>query len=96
MTTEDLIILIFCAVDDEMSAVPKHPQAHLYPSELITIGLLFALKGGHFRAFYRWLSRDYATLFAGVEDAHPAATALANASGLVPPLVGGTHVLHHD
>lgn len=35
MTTEELIILLFCAVDDEMSAVPKHPQAHLSPSELV-------------------------------------------------------------
>lgn len=68
MTTKELIILMFCAVDDEMSAVPKHPQARLSPSELVTIGLLFALKGGHFRAFYRWLSRDYAALFAGVPE----------------------------
>jgi hypothetical protein len=68
MTTEDLIILIFCAVDDEMGDVPRHPQARLYPSELVTIGRLFALKGGHFRAFYRWLSRDYAALFAGMPE----------------------------
>jgi len=26
---------------------------------LVTIGILFALKGGSFRAFYRWLKRDY-------------------------------------
>ena len=38
-------------------------QARLWPSELVTIGLLFALKGGSFRAFYRWLARDYAPLF---------------------------------
>ena len=54
MTTEDIIIQIFCLVDDQMKEVPKHRQAKLYPSELVTIGLLFALKGGHFRAFYRW------------------------------------------
>jgi hypothetical protein len=54
MTTEDSIIQIFCLVDDQMKEVPKHPQAKLYPSELVTIGLLFALKGGHFRAFDRW------------------------------------------
>ena len=49
MTTEDIIIQIFCLVDDQMKDVPKHSQAKLYPSELVTIGLLFALKGGHFR-----------------------------------------------
>jgi len=51
-----------------MPDVKKHPQAKLYPSELVTIGLLFALKGGYFRAFYRWLKRDYDALFAGLPD----------------------------
>ncbi len=65
MTTEDFIITLFCEVDDRMGQQPKHPQARLWPSELVTIGLLFALKGGYFRAFYRWLRRDYAALFGG-------------------------------
>jgi hypothetical protein len=68
MTTEDIIIHIFCLVDDRMKAVKRVPQTHLYPSEIVTIGILFALKGGHFRAFYRWLHRDYARLFAGLPD----------------------------
>jgi len=68
VTTEDIIIHIFCKVDDRMPGVKKHPQAKLYPSELVTIGLLFALKGGYFRAFYRWLKRDYDALFAGLPD----------------------------
>jgi hypothetical protein len=51
-----------------MGRVDKHPQAKLYPSELVTVGLLFALKGGYFRAFYRWLARDYAALFAGLPE----------------------------
>ena len=68
MTTEDFIIELFCWVDDQMGELPKHPQAKLYPSELVTIGLLFALKGGYFRVFYRWLARDYAALFAGLPD----------------------------
>lgn len=68
MTTEDIIIHIFCKVDDSMPELAKHPQAKLYPSELVTIGLLFALKGGFFRAFCRWLRRDFADLFAGLPD----------------------------
>jgi hypothetical protein len=68
MTTEDIIIHIFCAVDDQMREVRKVPQAELYPSEVVTIGILFALKGGHFRAFCRWLTRDYAALFGGLPD----------------------------
>lgn len=51
MTTELIIILIFCYVDDQMRDIRKHPQAKLYPSELVTIGILFALKGSHFSAF---------------------------------------------
>ena len=58
MTTEDIIIHIFCRVDDEMPDIPKHTQATLYPSELVTMGILFALKGGYFSPFYRWLKRD--------------------------------------
>ena len=68
MTTEDIIIYIFCLVDDSMPEIPKHSQAKLYPSELVTIGILFALKGGFFRAFYRWLKRDYDALFAGLPE----------------------------
>ena len=68
MTTLDIIIHLFCLVDDHMKDQQKHPQARLYPSEIVTIGLLFALKGGHFRAFYRWLARDYADLFTGLPD----------------------------
>lgn len=68
MTTIDLIIMIFCYVDDRMRDVGKHPQAKLYGSELVTIGVLYALKGGSFRAFYRWLKRDYAALFGGLPD----------------------------
>src|SRR3990170_1366879 len=63
MTTIDFITILFCKVDDAMRAVPKHPQAKLYPSEIVTLGLLFALKGVGERAFYRWLTRDYRSLF---------------------------------
>ena len=63
MTTEDFIIELFCRIDDAMKAVPKHPQAHLYPSEIVTLGVLFALKGLGNRQFYRRLRRDYLPLF---------------------------------
>src|SRR5215469_15729657 len=82
MTTEEIIIQIFCAVDDEMSAMPKHPQACLYPSELVTIGLLFALKGGHFRAFYRWCDPRLRRLVCRVARSQSAATLVGHASGL--------------
>lgn len=46
---------LFCRVDDEMKNTPKHAQANLYPSEVVTLALLFALKGSGNRAFYRWI-----------------------------------------
>jgi hypothetical protein len=63
VTTEDFITELFCKVDDEMTTACQHPQAKLKPSEVVTVALLFALKGVGNRAFYRWLKRDYLPLF---------------------------------
>lgn len=72
MNTFDFIIDLFCrdvrrilsrAVDDQMQSLTKHTQAKLYPSEVVTLGMLFTLKGVGERAFYRWLVRDYLKLF---------------------------------
>ena len=68
MTTEDIIIHIFYHVDNGLGQVAKDPCEKLYPSEVVTIGILFALKSGRFRAFYRWLNRDFAALFGGLPD----------------------------
>ena len=53
MTTLDFIMALFCQVDDHLPDSPKHPHAHLWPSEVVTLGLLHALKGVGNRAFYR-------------------------------------------
>jgi hypothetical protein len=63
MTTLDFITELFCRVDDQMREVVKHPLSKLYPSEIVTLGLLFALKGVGPRAFYRWLLRDWRSCF---------------------------------
>jgi hypothetical protein len=63
MTTVDFITALFYEVDEQIGAIPKHPEAHLWPSEVVTLGLLHALNGGSNRAFYRWLTRDYRPLF---------------------------------
>jgi hypothetical protein len=68
MATTDLIIHLFCLVDDRLGPMRKHRQARLWPSEVVTIGLLYALKGGSFRSFYRWLARDHAALFGGLPE----------------------------
>src|SRR5215510_3063387 len=62
-TTIEFITALFCQVDNHLSGLPRHPEAHLWPSEVVTLGLLHALKGGGNRPFYRWLTRDYRALF---------------------------------
>src|SRR2546428_9514538 len=62
MTTVEFNTALFYEVDEQMGAISKHPEALLWPSEVVTLGLLHALKGVN-RAFYRWLTRDYRTLF---------------------------------
>lgn len=64
LKSEDFIIKLFCQIDDAMGTTfERHAQSSLYPSELYTIGILFALKGIGERAFYQWLYRDYRHLF---------------------------------
>src|SRR5438034_4313563 len=63
MTTIDFITALFCQVDDPLAGIPKHPHATLWPSEIVTLGILHARKGVGNRAFYRWLTRDYRALF---------------------------------
>src|SRR5437762_2710983 len=63
MTTETIIIGLFGRVDDELGGEPKDPQAKLHLSEIVTLGMLFALKKERNRRFYRWLSTNYRDLF---------------------------------
>ena len=59
----DFTIELFCRVDDTLGWEPKPALAHLYPSEVVTLGLLYALRGQGYRAFYRWVQKELGTLF---------------------------------
>lgn len=63
MTQHDFIADLFCRVDDALSDVAKDPRAKLWPSELVTIGLLFVLRGKSQRNFHLWLSSSFLPLF---------------------------------
>ncbi len=63
MTQEHFIIELFCRVDDMLPKTKEHFQAKLSISELVTLGLLFALKGVFGRAFYRWIEQNWQSLF---------------------------------
>ena len=53
MTPQDFIIAVFSTVDQDMLEVPKYPDAKLSPSAVVTLALLFAVKGWGTRAFSR-------------------------------------------
>src|SRR5438093_2416509 len=63
MTTWDVIIALFYHVDEQLHDMPTHLEAHLWPSEVVTLELLHARKGVGNRACSRWLTRDYRALF---------------------------------
>ena len=37
MTTVDFITALFYEIDEQLGAIPKHPEAHLWPSEIVTL-----------------------------------------------------------
>jgi hypothetical protein len=63
MKQEDFIIELLVRVDDQMQDAKKHPQALLFPSEIVTLALVFAIKGGSCRAFYRFVKNNFLHLF---------------------------------
>ena|SRR5438552_376793 len=63
LSTEDFITELFVRIDEQMIDVRKDPRANLWPGEIVTLALLFAIKGVGERAFYRWLLRDWRGLF---------------------------------
>jgi hypothetical protein len=68
MTTEDFISALFYRGDEAMKDRSQPPLANLGPSEIVTLGLLFARNGSGNRAVYRWLSRDGRPLFPALPD----------------------------
>lgn len=55
MHIESFTIFLFCLVDDCCGELPKHGNSKLYPSEIVTLALLKALKGQAYRRFLVWL-----------------------------------------
>ena len=88
MTTVDFITELFCQVDDRLRGLSKHPQACLWPSEVVTLAVLQALKGVGNRAFYRWVVRDYSALISSTTRAHAIVSAVQNALALELCLYG--------
>ena len=62
-STEDFITELFYRVDTICADAQLDPLALLWPGEVVTLAMLFAIKGSTQRAFYRWASRDLRGLF---------------------------------
>jgi len=67
MTTIDFITELFYRVDGKLGNA-KHALSKLYASEVVTLALLYSLKGCGQHAFWRWLGRDYRPLFPNLPD----------------------------
>jgi hypothetical protein len=63
MPQDEFIIRLFYNIDEEMGPVKKYADELLYASEVVTLMILFAIKGGKFRAFYRWVKYNHQTSF---------------------------------
>ncbi len=58
MNIADFITELYCQIDDVLPRLPQHPQAVLSLGEVVTIGVLYAVKGVSRRAFYDWLRHN--------------------------------------
>jgi hypothetical protein len=87
----DFTIELFCRVDDVLREEKKPALAHLHPSEVVTIGLLQALKGPGYRAFYRWLRKELGHLFPRLSDSSARAVALIPSAKSLPHFGGALH-----
>src|SRR4029450_8054960 len=58
MRTVALITAVFAEVDAQRGALPTQPEAHRWPSAVVTVGLWHARTGVGNRACSRWVTRD--------------------------------------
>jgi len=92
MPTDDIIIRLFLIVDERLGNCKKRADAQLYVSEIVTIGLLFALKGKRFSAFYRWLWANYRHWFPNLPEHSRLSRLLSDYSELADEFLGLLHL----
>jgi hypothetical protein len=59
----ELITAVFSEVDAQLGAIPTLPEAHRWPSAVVTLRLWHARTGVGNRACSRWVTRDSRVLF---------------------------------
>jgi hypothetical protein len=68
MPQDEFITRLFCMIDETLGSVKKYDDETLYASEVVTLMVLFAIKGGRYRAFYRWIDYNHRGLFPKLPD----------------------------
>ena len=63
MSTIDFLMALFYQGDEQMHAMPKPPDARLWPSEGVTLGLLHTLKADSTQIFPRLGFRKHSCAF---------------------------------
>src|SRR4030095_13298414 len=56
--TVEFLTAVCSEVDEQRGALPTHPEAHLWPRAVVTLGRLHARTGAGNRACSRWVTRD--------------------------------------
>ncbi|MDX1931069.1 MAG: hypothetical protein SFU56_00540 [Capsulimonadales bacterium] len=65
----DFVLHLFVTVDDALAQNRnKDPRAHLWPSEIVTLGILYAIKGRSQTAFWRWAKANLTDFFPRLPD----------------------------
>ena len=88
MTTVDCITALFDEVDEQLHAIPTHPEAHLWPSEVVTLGLLHARKGGRESGVLSLVAARLSAVVSPPPRADTALSPLHDAPGLDADLLG--------
>lgn len=68
MPQDEFITRLFCMIDEVLGPVKKYDDETLYASEVVTLMVLFAIKGGRYRAYYRWIDYNHRGLFPNLPD----------------------------
>src|SRR5262245_25548863 len=88
MTTVDFITELFYEVDEQLRTLPKHPEARLWPSEVVTLGLLHAAQRRGEPALLSLVDARLSGLVSAAPRAHPALSSLRDPSRLDTGLLG--------
>ena len=82
MITVEFITALFYEVDEQLRAIPKHPEAHLWPSEVRHLGALACPQRWGEPALLSLVDARLSTIVPPLARAHAALSSFEDPSGL--------------